>query len=395
MKDMAFLFDHYRWLLKVICFAVFFIILVVGLWPFNFFPQNKVKWLSDRSGIKIYGQGIIMSKNPGWHQAKPLFPDGAITIELWLRPNQETGSLPSILTFYDGLNPDIFLIGQWKSHLVIRSRTVNRHHRKPGKVYQEIGLRNALLKNKDVFITVTSNKNGTFIFLNGQFAKKYPYQRLMENVSWEDMRLIVGNSPTGQSYWHGDIFGMAIYGRAFTADEITGNYLSWIHNDPYSIKKEKSLVGLYMFYEREGKLIHNVVNPDDTLTIPDVFKPIRKVVLSYPWRDDFKWNMTVKQDGPVNILGFIPLGFFFCLLLISKKKQQRSAAYMMTILIGIGISLIVELTQVYLPTRDSSLIDLANNTLGTIFGVLIVAILSAFEKRQTLNIDIPAGPSLR
>lgn len=380
MRNVAFLFDNYRWLLKSICFSVLFIILVVGLWPFNFFPPNKVKWLSDRSGIQIYGQGIIFSQAPGWNQEKALFPDRAITIELWLHPNQETNNLPSILTFYDGQNPDIFLVGQWKSHLVIRSRMVDRQKLKSGKFYQEIGLRNALLKNQDVFITVTSQREGVFIYKDGQLASKYPYQRLLGDSIRGDIRLIIGNSPTGQNYWPGDILGVAIYNRAFSTDEVAGNYLSWLHNDPYSIKKERSLLGLYLFYEREGKVIHNVVNSDDTLTIPDVFKPVRKVVLSYPWRGDFKWNLTAAQDVAVNILGFIPLGIFFCLLLLEEKKQRGMTAYIVTIMIGVATSLVIELTQSYLPTRDSSLADLATNTAGTIVGVFVVAVSSKFQK---------------
>lgn len=371
IRDVTYLFDNHRRLLSVICLVILFIILVTGLWPFNFFPQNKVKWLSDRSGVHIYGQGIIFSTSPGWNQEKPLFPNKAITVELWLHPYQETNNLPSILTFYDGQNPDIFLIGQWKSHLVIRSRAAEQRNRKFGKVYQEVGLRNALLKNQDVFITVTSNKDGLVIFVNGQHAKDYPHHRLLGGMTSGNIRLIIGNSPTGQAYWSGDILGMAIYNRAFSPDEVAGNYLSWIQNDPYSIKKEKSLIGLYLFYEREGKIIHNVINSDDTLTIPDIFKPVRMVVLSPPWGGDFRWNMSVAQDVVINILGFIPVGFFFCALLMKQRNQRRMTAYVLTVIIGMGLSLVIELTQAYLPTRDSSLTDFINNTLGTILGVLI------------------------
>ena len=63
-------------------------ILVAGLWPFNFWPKNEVEWLKDRNGVHFYGQGIIFSAlDPGSSQS-PLLPDGPITIEIWLRPDR-------------------------------------------------------------------------------------------------------------------------------------------------------------------------------------------------------------------------------------------------------------------------------------------------------------------
>jgi hypothetical protein len=368
----------------LICLLIIFTILIAGLWPFNFLPPNKVRWLPDRSGVKIYGQGIIFTPHPGWSQEKSLFPDRAITIELWLHPHQETSHLPSILTFYDGHNPDIFLLGQWKSHLVIRSRTLGNENRKPGKVYQEIGLRNGLRKNQDVFITVTSKKEGSAIYVNGRLAEDYPRYRLLAGMTSGNIRLIVGNSPAGQGYWPGDILGMAVYRRALTPDEVAGNHLSWIQNDPYAVRKERSLIGLYLFYEREGKLIRNAVNPDDTLTIPDIFKPVRKVVLSPPWQSDLKWNGSFFQDMAINIVGFIPVGFFFSALLLTQTNRRRMTLYVMAVAIGMGLSLVVELTQAYLPARDSSLTDWLNNSLGTMLGVFIFPALRLCRNRENV-----------
>jgi hypothetical protein len=43
-------------LLGSICFAIIFIILIADLWPFNFFPENKVNWPQDKNGLIFPGR---------------------------------------------------------------------------------------------------------------------------------------------------------------------------------------------------------------------------------------------------------------------------------------------------------------------------------------------------
>jgi VanZ family protein len=45
-------------------------------------------------------------------------------------------------------------------------------------------------------------------------------------------------------------------------------------------------------------------------------------------------------------------------------------------ILGVGISLVMELIQAYIPTRDSSLMDVMSNSTGTILGVVIFQILT-------------------
>ncbi|TRZ77014.1 MAG: hypothetical protein D4R93_02315, partial [Deltaproteobacteria bacterium] len=107
-------------LLWVICFIIILILLVAGLWPFNFHARNKVTWLTYQNGIHFYGQGIIVSSDIRDQGGKSPFSEKSITLEIWLRPLLETTNLPHVLTLFDGKSPELFLMGQWKSYLVIR-----------------------------------------------------------------------------------------------------------------------------------------------------------------------------------------------------------------------------------------------------------------------------------
>ncbi|MCX5842713.1 MAG: VanZ family protein [Deltaproteobacteria bacterium] len=367
--------------------AVFAVICVVmlgtGLWPFDFRPSNNVMWLGDRNGINFYGYGMVISADSWNKEQNSLFPDRSISMEIWLRPLTETSSLPSILTLYDERTPYVFFVGQWRAHLAIRSRTDDLAARKPGKSYQEVGLSNGLLKDVDTFITITSGPEGTAIYQNGMRAKIYPRHRLLSGYKGEPVRLILGNAHSSGSYWTGHISGLAVYNRTLKPQQVAHNYQEWIHKGCPS-EPNDGRIALYVFDERKGSIVHNRESSDKQLTIPEIFTPVKMTVLSTPWRhDDFQWNRSYFQDVTINIVGFIPFGFFCAGLLIKARGFRMSAMYMITILVGFVFSLAIELLQVYLPTRDSSLLDLICNVVGTLLGVIVFhTILSASHVSQ-------------
>ena len=358
-----------------ICLAVLLSILIAGLWPFNFFPKNNVAWLPDRDGVRFHGQGIVTGPVIDQKQWQRLFQEGAITIEIRLRPELETAGSPCILTLFDGKMPELFTIRQWRSHLVVWSRPDDPADRKKGMTFQEIGYRDALPKGQDVFLVIASDRSGTAIYVNGGPAKAYPRRSLLAAAPASDARLILGNSPSGEGYWTGDITGLAVYNRALPPEEATRDYEAWLRNDSFAIRQQAGLVALYPFYERQGETIRNAANPDEALTMPDMFRPLQRRTLEPP-SPDLRLNQSFFQDVAVNILGFIPAGFFFAALLLKAFPKRRLAVCLAAVLIGTGLSVLIELAQGWLPTRDSSLIDVACNTAGTILGAAGFKILN-------------------
>ena len=357
-------------LTPLLCLAILLIILVAGLWPFNFLAGNKVAWLPDQDGVQFYGQGIIVSPELLNNKQKLLFPDKSITLEIRLRPLLVTGNLPQILTLYDGRAPDIFFVGQWKSHLIIRSRTDNPSMRKKGKAYGEIGLNNALPKDQDCFLTITSGAGGTAVYLNGKFMRSYANHHMLAAITESPVRLILGNSPTGESYWNGNLTGLAIYNRVLSADQVFKDYEAWTGKAPLLISADDGCLGIYPFNERKGTKVHNEINAIDTLTIPEIFTPVQRRILS-PFLVGYQWNLSSVQDITINILGFIPFGFFFSAVFLKITRLKRLPAYLIIIILGTGLSFAIELIQAYLPTRDSSLTDVVMNSIGTILGAVV------------------------
>ena len=127
---------------------------------------------------------------------------------------------------------------------------------------------------------------------------------------------------------------------------------------------------MYLFDERKGATIHNKVDSNDALVIPEVFEPVQRRILA-SFRQGFRWNFSYVQDIMINVIGFIPFGFFFTALLLRGTRERRFLNSFAVVVLGVGLSLAIEISQAYLPTRDSSMTDMAMNAVGTILGVVM------------------------
>ena len=153
-----------RSLLGIACLFITAVIIVAGLWPFDFNPANKVEWLRDRNGIRFYGQGIVVSRQP-LKLGTDYLGTESISIEFWVLPHEEsTNTVASIVTLY-GHDHVVFMAGQWISELIVRVSAVNAERQER---YREIGIANALAKDALHFITVVSDKESTAVYIDGK-----------------------------------------------------------------------------------------------------------------------------------------------------------------------------------------------------------------------------------
>ena len=140
---------------------------------------------------------------------------------------------------------------------------------------------------------------------------------------------------------------------------------------------------LYLFNERSGELVHDYSGMGHDLMIPGVFQPMHRTVLGMPDKSIF-FSRSNMKDIAINIVGFIPLGFFFTAWLRKAKNLDVWFVYGISLFLGIFLSLGIELAQAYLPTRDSSLLDVISNTIGTAVGIVLVQYaLTMFRKAKS------------
>lgn len=348
-------------LLRAICALVLLSILVAGLWPFHA-PRNEVSWLSQREGLVFERYGSIVSAHP--FNASPRRADTSSALEIWLKPRRVRSS-GTILAFYHPESQEVttFALRQSLGDLVLQ------------RVTQELGQKTKRVKiyvddlfsyQMPVLVTISSNLSGTTVFADGAFVGKF------ENftLSSQDLagRLVVGNSPVTTDDWSGQLKGLAIYNRELTSDEVSQHFANWTNRRDPELSRTEGAVAIYLFNEGTGAVVHNQADSATDLLIPEHFFVLHEQFLERPW-NEFRPDWNYLTDIGINVVGFIPLGFFVCAYFSQLQSTEHPEA--ITVAFGFGVSLTIEVSQAFLPTRDSGMTDLITNTLGTAVGVIV------------------------
>jgi VanZ family protein len=342
----------------LLCVSVLCGILVAGLVPFQR-PRNAVTWLGNENGLRFGTYGTIWSSGTFKRAAGQDSP--SCSLELWLEPGR-TNASNTLLSFYTPENPLQFSLHQYRANLILRREIRGGLHRAEG-----IGIEGVFRQIKRVFITITSGTQNTSIYIDGALAESFPRFRFGENCTGQ---LVVGTSPLVNDRWLGQLLGLAIYGRELTQAQVLEHYDTWTSEGRPQLSGNEQAMAIYLFNERAGNIIHNVVRPGIDLYIPERFSLLHQKFLEPFWKE-FKPGRKYLKDVLLNIAGFIPLGFVFCAYWSSVRPIKHAG--LTTVLLGLTVSLTIEILQSYLPTRDSGTTDLITNTFGTFIGVRLSA----------------------
>ena len=348
--------------LRLVCLALLAGLLVFGLWPFNFFPRNRVEWQANGDGVHFYGHSQIYAIAP-WKTEERSSPSAnhSFSIEIWLKPDQ-LYSWGTILSIVDPSRPDNLRIDQSLTDLVLRGDfqdpTLQSGFRPvwAGEIFKQGQTR---------FVTITSGPQGTTVYLEAVRQERYSYVPVAGNL---DGRLLIGHSASGGNAWAGTLLGLAIYDREFTPEEVGRHYQAWSENRAAELVKAEGILALYPFDERDGNLVRNHAGSMPDLIIPPRFHILHRRFLA----DPSTLRPSDLPDTVINILGFVPFGWFVAFYFSRALHLPRSKAIIWTVILGGMTSFLIEFLQAYLPTRDSSYLDLINNILGTALGSMLM-----------------------
>jgi hypothetical protein len=349
---------RWRMVLGSACLALWIGLMIAGLWPFNFWTRNRVTWLANPSGVYFDGYGEMYSAAP-WH---PDFKgDGSLSLEMWLKAGPYP-SLSPILSWLGGKHDD-FVVAQSLSDLLIEGEFLDHSNARvgPAKFFIEQAFRDKPLH----FLTVTSGPQGTTIYLEGVLSQSHPDLTLTADSF--SGRLLLGHAPAGNQPWSGEVYGLAFYARTLKPSRVAEHYQAWLEGRTWEVVKGERDAALYTFDGHSGSSIRDRTGVMPDLTVPKMFHLQRPTVLGFP-ADINRYEI---PDIVENILGFIPFGFCIAAFVRLGPRCAPSQALVTAVLIGTATSLAIELLQVYLPSRDSSSLDLINNILGSALGALL------------------------
>jgi len=342
---------------------------VVGLWPFDFHPTNRVSWLTGRPGLQFapYGMAYATGLLSALHESGGSTPAAAkFTVELWLEAQPEPASdVFDIMSIHNPQLPFDFVLGQWKQDFLLRATT--RHPGQTGKI-PEVGVDNALVAGMAQCFTVCGDGTGTDFYLDGTVAGHFP--QFVLNGEALDGQLILGNNASGKNSWTGRLLGLAVYHRALNPAEIARHCMLWKQGHARQLTTTPGLTAFYLFDEAAGQLARDSSGNHRDVIIPAGFRPIQRDFLIPPWKD-LSYYRPDYADIAVNILGFAPFGFCFFLHRCRLQPGTWVANTLVVVLTGATVSLTIEIIQAWLPNRTSSTTDVLTNTAGTLLGVVL------------------------
>jgi VanZ family protein len=335
-------------------------ILAAGLWPFHA-PRNDVARLSKENGLRFGDHGTILSSGA----FQPSGPENnyAGSLEIRLEPAGST-SRSTILAFQDsGPTAPPFMLQQSRDKLIVERRNTDDGGQTRTA---ELIVDDALARRGRRFVTITLGPRTTSVYLDGVLIKMSEIQgRAPGNFMG---RLVLGNSLIASDSWRGEVLGLAIYQQELTPAKVLENYQDWTKYHRPMPSPDEQPAALYLFDERDGNVLHNPWGSSTDLMIPARYLLLQPAFLSPPWRD-YHPTRSYWENAGINIVGFIPLGYFL-VAYFSTRRATRTAATA-AVLLGFLTSLTIESLQAYLPTRDSGMNDLITNTFGTVLGVLL------------------------
>ena len=335
-------------------------IFATGLWPFNFFAGNRAYWDASARSLRFRPYGIAYSTSDVVpHQAASGSSREAATIELRFRiAPRRTRHYSVIAAIGKDASRPVLAIVQSGTYLGVY---VSCSECAGG--LRKMWVDDLLRQPVDRLVTVVVGEAGTDVFVDGAHALHRP----PSFVAAGRFRgpLVLGNSADGGFPWSGEVFGVAIYSRALTASEEAERFRDWSSGARERLAAAPGIVALYVFdAPPQGTLIRDRIGSQPDISIPGRFHPVHRVLFRRYSAADLDW-----PDIFINVVGFIPLGAVLFAYFQAPPATWRHSAWL-AFLVSVGASILIEALQLYLPSRDSSLIDVASNTIGAALGVL-------------------------
>jgi len=344
--------------------TVLLVTLGFGLYPFNFFSENDVAFEANAPAIRFHGkadqknyaqQGIAYTSG-----AIPFPGNQPLSILIEAFPAEVPDGLGTLLEIHDGKSQPPLIVAQWREHLVIRSRRLNKPS---GRAYQEIGLSNGLPLNKWVSLVINYTGAETRVYKDGKLEIERRGYQLLEKEQPLTAHVVIGNSASGESPWIGSLKRVALFDSDFhPSSSIQDPMIEYVFDEPFSESVLSSgTLALELF-------IPSQFNPLE----PKRFAPLSSFRRHADWQ---------ASDITINFFGFLP-----CSIVVFFYFYRRTRlVWLLPLYTAAGastLSFLIEFSQIVLPSRNPSYVDLAVNSLAGLVAGTTLFLSSLVMKRN-------------
>ena len=136
-----------------------------------------------------------------------------------------------------------------------------------------------------------------------------------------------------------------------------------------ALAQDDRLLALFPFDEGAGEYARNLVPGGPDLFIPSYFSGLPSILFDLPGRQSFS-SEAFLRNIPANIMLFAPLGWLLGIVVAGASAGRRRCLALAAIATGGLLSFSLEAAQLLLPTRQTALVDIVANTIGTAVGTL-------------------------
>ena len=134
----------------------------------------------------------------------------------------------------------------------------------------------------------------------------------------------------------------------------------------------------YTFSDVAEDSINDISTWNNDLVLPTHLVPLKREVYTKPSNNIH--SSSFWQDVLLNLVGFIPFGFFLCWQLQLSRPQAVWRSVLIATTCCVSLSLVIETAQIWLPGRNSSLLDLLLNSFGALLGIGLFEIVKRVRR---------------
>jgi VanZ family protein len=315
------------------------------LWPFNFLQSNQASWESE-GGLRFVPPATAYTPTPPAKLSG--LQEWTILIDAQALPPRKVSRIFSYSLDEHQYNLNIDQVG---NDLLIRVRTGSKQRSR------EVYVENALADRRFVLALVYDG-SALSVFVDGDRKARERVGAIDPSTWDEQYPLVLASRTDGTWCWQGIFYRLAIVPRAIDPDSLTRG--AWAPDDAATVS--------YRFDERAGvSVIDHGRRPPAPIACHERFIPYKRTVLQAV-RDYFPGpRPTYFRDIFANLLIYLPIGFL--ILALVRQHLSLMLSVLSSILGALSFSLVIEVLQAYLATRNSSTVDVIMNGMGACIGV--------------------------